>query len=96
MYPLVDVVTLQVVVDQVMCFEQLATQVTADRQGRIGMGFVLGVFHHDGQLADVIEILFGKRAVQQVEAQHAIAVCGQLVGLFASLDHHRAFGPGQA
>ena len=30
MYPLVDVVTLQVVVDQVMCFEQLATQVTAE------------------------------------------------------------------
>ena len=60
------------------------------------MGFVLGVFHHDGQLADVIEVLLGKRAVQQVEAQHAITVCGQLVGLLARLDHHRPLRPGQA
>ena len=44
----------------------------------------------------MIEVMFGERAVQQVQAQDAVFVGGQLEGFLAGLDLHRALAPRQA
>lgn len=60
------------------------------------MYVVLAIFHADLQGADAVQILLGKRAVQQVQAQYAVAVGGHFIHLPAGGDLHRAFAPGQA
>ncbi|MCY1410856.1 hypothetical protein D9M71_262330 [compost metagenome] len=96
MDPARHVTVFEVFVDQRVGFLQAPAQRPADQQGEVGAGLVLRIFHAQLQLADGPQILLGERTVEQVQAQHAVAVGGQFVGLLAGRDQHRAFGPGQA
>ncbi|MNP79805.1 hypothetical protein D3C76_1777300 [compost metagenome] len=60
------------------------------------MHVVLGIFDLDQQSAQMIDVMFGERAVQQVQAQHTVLVGTQLERLLAGLDLDRALAPGQA
>ncbi|MNH70426.1 hypothetical protein D3C73_225570 [compost metagenome] len=60
------------------------------------MHVILGVFDADLQFADMIKVIFGKRTVEQVQAQYTVTISGHVEGLFASLDLHRTFAPRQA
>ncbi|MNI07702.1 hypothetical protein D3C73_607150 [compost metagenome] len=96
MYPLAHFVVFEVVVNQPVGFEQFAAQATAECQGRVAMHVVLGVFDIDLQLAQMIEVMFRERAVQQVQTQDAVFVGAQFEGFLAGLDLDRTLAPRQA